>query len=112
MKNKKRRTQHGLGRIFQLWDYAYSDKETRGYSTGTTSTIIKNEKGQYIVITFDEVMDRWKAPDLVYQIVTFYCKWHPAKVCLPKIAGWDFLRDALFQAAQKYGVPNMMTRVY
>lgn len=87
------------GPISQIWDFAFSKKKKRDYSTGCA--VIWNDKGEMHL--HDLVRGRFKHTDLAHAVVDFARKYHPFVIGVEKAAGSDFLEPTIIQFAKETG---------
>lgn len=87
------------GPTSQTWDFAFSKKKGRDYSTG--SCAIWNEKG--VAFINDLVRGRFHHNDLAKAVVDFARKWHPFIIGIEDAAGSRFLEFAIQDEARKTG---------
>lgn len=92
------------GPTSQTWDFAFSQKKGRDYSTG--SCAIWNEKGTAFIN--DLVRGRFNHNDLAKAVVEFARKWHPFVIGIEDAAGSKFLEHAILAEAQKTNDPQVI----
>jgi phage terminase large subunit-like protein len=85
------------GPITQIWDFAFSQKKGRDFSTG--SSVIWGADGTMNV--HDIVRQRFKPDDLANAVVEFALKWRPFKVGIESAGGSRLLEPAIIAAAYK-----------
>jgi hypothetical protein len=81
------------------WDFAYSTKKGRDFSTG--SVALWNDKGQMFIQ--DLVRARLKQNDLAQAVVDLAKKWHPFVIGIENSNGADFLEPAILDKARQTG---------
>lgn len=91
------------GRILQTWDWSYSDRKTSDYSVGVTAMLYQQDNGQYALCILEIVFGKWKASELVFQILAFHKKWNPERVLIENANGGELLKLAILQRAQLLG---------
>jgi phage terminase large subunit-like protein len=92
------------GPISQFWDFAYSTKKGRDYSTG--SCVIWNNQRQCVVI--DLIRAKFKPLDLAKAVVDFAVKYKPYIIGVEKSPGSDFLQFAINAEAMKTKIPQVI----
>jgi phage terminase large subunit-like protein len=92
-----------IGEIFQAWDWSYSDHKTSDYSVGVTAILYINEKKEPSLTILDIVYDKWRASELVFQMLSFHKKWNPKTVLIEKCNGADLLLQLLILNSQRLG---------
>lgn len=92
------------GPISQTWDFAFSKKKGRDYSTA--STAVWNEKGQCFIT--DLIRGRFLHNDLAKAVVDFAMKWRPFVIGIEDAGGSRFLEPAIIYEAQKTGQPQVI----
>jgi len=85
------------GPISQTWDFAFSKKKNRDYST--CSTAIWDEKGCMYVI--DLSRDRYNATSLAKAVVGAAVRWHPFVIGIEDASGSHLLDPAIRHEAMK-----------
>lgn len=83
----------------QTWDFAYSVKKGRNFSTA--SDVIWDDKGRMFVN--DLIRSRFKQNDLAQAVVDFAKKWHPFLIRIENSNGADFLEPAILEKAKQSG---------
>lgn len=92
------------GPTSQTWDFAFSKKKGRDYSTG--SCAIWDEKGQCFIN--DLIRARLHHNDLAKAVVDFARRWHPFVIGIEDAAGSKFLEPAIIAEAQKTNDPQVI----
>jgi phage terminase large subunit-like protein len=92
------------GPVSQTWDFAFSKKKGRDYSTA--SCAVWNEKGQCFIT--DLVRGRYLHNDLARAVVDFAMKWRPFVIGIEDAAGSKFLEPAIIAEAQRTGNPQVI----
>lgn len=92
-----------IGKILQAWDWSYSDRKTSDYSVGVTAMLYQQDNGQYALVILEIVFGKWKASELVFQILAFHKKWKPERVLIENANGGELLKLAILQRAQLLG---------
>jgi predicted phage terminase large subunit-like protein len=88
------------GPISQTWDFGFSKKKGRDYSTG--STAIWDDKGAMYII--DLMRERFKPTELAQAIVGMIKKWkYPAIIRIENVGGAKFLEPTIINEAAKTG---------
>lgn len=87
------------GPVSQTWDFAFSDKKKRDYTTG--SSVIWNDKGQFFV--HDLIRARYKPYDLAKAVVDFAVKWRPYVIGIEEAGGSKMLEPTIKSEALKTG---------
>lgn len=90
------------GMVSHTWDFAFSKRERRDFSTG--SSVIWNDKGQAFVN--DLVRDRFATPtSLAKAVVDLAKKHHPFIIGIEEASGSRFLEPTIVNEAYKTGDP-------
>jgi phage terminase large subunit-like protein len=92
------------GPISQTWDFAFSKKKGRDYSTA--SCAVWNDKGQCFIT--DLIRGRFLHNDLARAVVDFAMKWRPFVIGIEDAGGSRFLEPAIIYEAQKTGQPQVI----
>jgi phage terminase large subunit-like protein len=92
------------GPISQTWDFAFSKKKGRDYSTA--SCAVWNEKGQCFIT--DLIRGRFLHNDLAKAVVDFAMKWRPFVIGIEDAGGSKFLEPAIIAEAQRTGQPQVI----
>jgi len=85
------------GPCTQVWDFAFSQKKKRDFSTG--SNVMWDEKGGMFAL--DLLRDRYKPNDLAQAVVDFARKWRPTLIAVENAAGSQFLEDSIINKAKE-----------
>jgi phage terminase large subunit-like protein len=85
------------GPVSQTWDFAFSKKKGRDYSTA--SSAIWNDKNQFFI--HDLIRRRFTPSDLAKAVVDFALRYRPFVVSIEKAGGSEFLEPAIKAEAQK-----------
>jgi predicted phage terminase large subunit-like protein len=93
------------GPITITWDFAFSKKKGRDYSTGCV--VRWNDKGQAFII--DLVRDKFSPTDLAKAVVDLAKDWRPQIIGIEKSMGADFLEAEIVRQAQNTGIPEVMS---
>lgn len=93
------------GPISQTWDFAFSKKKGRDYSTA--SCAVWNEKGQCFIT--DLIRGRFLHNDLARAVVDFAMKWRPFVIGIEDAGGSKFLEPAIIAEAQRTGQPQVIS---
>lgn len=93
------------GPISQTWDFAFSKKKGRDYSTA--SCAVWNEKGQCFIT--DLIRGRFLHNDLARAVVDFAMKWRPFVIGIEDAGGSRFLEPAIIYEAQRTGQPQVIS---
>lgn len=92
------------GPITQTWDFAFSRKKGRDFSTGCS--VMWGEQGQMYV--HDLIRDKFKPNELAKAVVDFAAKWRPQKIGIENAAGSQFLESAILAEAYKTGISEVV----
>lgn len=92
------------GPISQTWDFAFSTKKGRDYSTA--SCAVWNEKGQCFIT--DLIRGRFLHNDLAKAVVDFAMKWRPFVIGIEDAGGSKFLEPAIIAEAQRTCQPQVI----
>jgi phage terminase large subunit-like protein len=92
------------GPISQTWDFAFSKKKGRDYSTA--SCAVWNDKGQCFIT--DLIRGRFLHNDLAKAVVDFAMKWRPFVIGVEDAGGSRFLEPAIIAEAQRTGQPQVI----
>jgi phage terminase large subunit-like protein len=92
------------GPISQTWDFAFSAKKGRDYSTA--SSAIWNDKG--VCFITDLIRGRFLHNDLAKAVVEFALKWRPFVIGIEDAAGSRLLESAIIAEAQRTGNPSVI----
>jgi predicted phage terminase large subunit-like protein len=92
------------GPVSQTWDFAFSPKKGRDYSTA--SCAVWDEKGGCYIQ--DMIRGRFHHLELARAVVDFAKKWHPFVIGIEDTAGSRFLEPTIIAEAQKTGNPFVM----
>lgn len=92
------------GPTSQTWDFAFSAKKGRDYSTA--SCALWNEKGQCYIQ--DLIRGRFHHLELAKAVVEFAMKWRPFVIGIEDIAGSRFLEPVIINEAQRTGNPEVI----
>ncbi len=87
------------GPVSQTWDFAFSAKKGRDYTTA--SNVIWNDKGQFFVT--DILRGRYKPHDLAKAVVDFAVKWRPYIIGIEDASGSKLLEPTIISEANKTG---------
>jgi phage terminase large subunit-like protein len=93
------------GPISQTWDFAFSKKKGRDYSTA--SCAVWNEKGQCFIV--DLIRGRFLHNDLAKAVVDFAMKWRPFVIGIEDAGGSKFLEPAIISEAQRTCQPQVIS---
>lgn len=93
------------GPITITWDFAFSKKKGRDYSTG--SVVRWNDKGHAFII--DLIRDKFLPTDLAKAVVKLAKDWRPQVIGIEKSMGADFLESEIIRQAQDTGIPEVMS---
>jgi hypothetical protein len=94
------------GPITQVWDFAFSQKKGRDYSTGCTVLWDKDEHGDPVGYVLEVVRDRFNPSTLAKAVAAQAARYHPIVVGIEKAAGSDFLGATIALEAKKTGDPH------
>lgn len=92
------------GPVSQTWDFAFSKKKGRDYSTA--SCAVWDEKGRCYVT--DLIRGRFLHNDLAKAVVDFAMKWRPFVIGIEDAGGSKFLEPAIIAEAQRTGQPQVI----
>jgi len=92
------------GPCSQTWDFAFSTKKGRDYTTGCN--VMWNEKGSFYVTEL--VRARYKHTDLAKAVVDMAVKYRPFVVGIEDAAGSKFLEPTIIDYARKTGIPEVI----
>jgi hypothetical protein len=95
------------GPITQTWDFAFSKKKGRDYTTA--SAVMWDTKGRGYVI--DLIRARFTPTALAQAVVDFALKWRPTVIGVEKAAGSDLIGPAVEYAAAKTSRPDIVDLV-
>lgn len=87
------------GPISHVWDFAFSSKKGRDYTTG--SSVMWKADGQMVV--HDLIRQRFNPTELAQAIVKFTKDWRPFIVAVEGAAGSKLLEPAIMMEARKSG---------
>lgn len=87
------------GPISQTWDFAFSRKKGRDFSTG--ASVIWNDKAQMFV--HDLIRAHFKPNDLAQAVVDFARKWHPFIIGIEDASGSRFSEPTIIEKAKQTG---------
>jgi predicted phage terminase large subunit-like protein len=87
------------GPTSQTWDFAFSQKKGRDYTTGCCA--LWDDKGTAYIN--DLIRDRFQPNDLAQAVVDFARRWHPFVVGIEDAGGSRALEYSIQMAAQKTG---------
>ncbi len=87
------------GPTSQTWDFAFSQKKGRDYSTGCCA--LWDEKGTAFIN--DLIRDRFQPNDLAQAVVDFARRWHPFIIGIEDAGGSRAFESAIQMAAQRTG---------
>lgn len=93
------------GPITITWDFAFSKKKGRDYSTGCV--VRWNDKGHAFII--DLIRDKFLPTDLAKAVVKLAKDWRPQIIGIEKSMGADFLESEIIRQAQDTGIPEVMS---
>jgi len=93
------------GPITITWDFAFSKKKGRDYSTGVV--VRWNDKGHAFII--DLVRDKFSPTDLAKAVVKLAKDWRPQIIGIEKAAGSELLEPAIISESIKTGIPEVMS---
>lgn len=93
------------GPISITWDFAFSKKKGRDYSTA--SVAIWNDKGQMFIV--DLIRARFKPNDLSKAVVDLARKWRPYIIGIENAAGSRLLESSILDEAKKTGLQDVMS---
>jgi predicted phage terminase large subunit-like protein len=87
------------GPTSQTWDFAFSQKKGRDYSTGCCA--LWDDKGTAYIN--DLIRDRFQPNDLAQAVVDFARRWHPFIIGIEDAGGSRAFESAIQMAAQRTG---------
>lgn len=93
------------GPVSQTWDFAFSKKKGRDYSTA--SCAVWDEKGRCYIT--DLIRGRFLHNDLAKSVVDFAMKWRPFVIGIEDAGGSKFLEPAIIAEAQRTGQPQVIS---
>lgn len=88
------------GPVSQTWDFAFSKKKGRDYSTG--ANVFWNDKGQMFVN--DLIRAHFKPSELAKAVVDFARKWKPYVIGIEDAAGSRLLEPTIQAMAKETGI--------
>jgi len=92
------------GPVVITWDFAFSSKKARDYTTGAVG--IFNDKGQLFIV--DLVRARFKPKELAQAVVDLACKWYPQTIGVENAGGSQLIEPAVINEAKQTGKPEIM----
>lgn len=92
------------GVITHTWDFAFSSKKGRDYSTA--SSVLWKPDGTMFV--HDLIRQRYKPDDLAKAVVEFAKKWKPMIIGIEKAAGSELIHSAIMMHARSTGDPYVL----
>ncbi len=92
------------GPIVVTWDFAFSEKKKRDYSTAAVG--IYNDKGQLFII--DLIRQRFNHTSLAQAVVDLAQKWRPHIYAIENASGSKFLEPTILVEAHRRGNPEIL----
>lgn len=86
------------------WDFAFSAKKGRDYSTAAVGRY--NQKGQLFIIEL--IRQRFRPAELAKKVVELARDWHPDIIGIENAGGSNFLGPAIMNEAEKTGQPYVV----
>jgi predicted phage terminase large subunit-like protein len=92
------------GPIAITWDFAFSEKKNRDYSTAAVG--IWNDKGQLYIV--DLVRAKFNPTNLAKAVVDLAAHWHPMIIGIEDAAGSKLLEPEIINQARKLNIPEVL----
>jgi hypothetical protein len=93
------------GVITQVWDFAFSEKKNRDFSTA--ASVVWKPDGTMCV--HDLLRQRYKPDDLAKAVVEFARKWKPSIIGIEKAAGSELIHTAIMMHARATNDPYVIS---